>query len=118
MNFKIKRIDSPIHRKWIASKACIITGYQGEKGVPHHLLRVESTKGTSYKNCDIWCVPLHSDIHDALHKNGNEIVFFANHGMDYEEVKQLAEIFASLSPDMRIREAIRTWELNNNLIKE
>ena len=117
MNFKIQRIDSPIHRKWIASKACIITGLT--EGVQsHHLMRAEPIKGIGRKLCDRWCIPLHHAIHDALHKNGNEIVFFANHGIDYEEVKNLASVYASLSPDKRIREAMRIWELNNNLIKE
>lgn len=103
-NFKIESIDSPKHRKFVAGQPCIISGYQGECGIAHHLLRAESIKGTSKKSCDRWCVPLHSTIHDALHKNGNEVAFFANHGLDYEAVKQIARDLSNRSPDGRIRE--------------
>lgn len=105
---KTKRIDSPKHRRWIASLPCLITGYQGERGVPHHLLRVDSVKGTGYKNCDRFCVPLESSIHDALHRNGDEVVFFANHGFDYETIKEIARGLCKRSPCKKI----------NNLIKE
>lgn len=102
------KIDSPKHRKWIAQQPCLVTHYQGEYGVSHHLLRVEG-KGMAIKTCDMWCVPLHSTIHDALHKNGNEIGFFANHGFDYWIVKNLALRFAALSPDPKIRKAAKEY---------
>lgn len=108
-NFKIPRIDSPIHRKFVASQPCLITGYQGECGVGHHLLRVEAIKGIARKVCDKWMVPLHSTIHDALHKNGDEVVFFANHGLDYDFVKSRAIELAMQSPDKKIRAAV--WKV-------
>ena len=83
MNFKIKKIRSEKHRKFVASQPCVVTGYQGDKGVPHHLMQVDGVKGIGVKSCDMWSIPLHHDIHMALHKNGNEVVFFANHGLDY-----------------------------------
>ena len=113
MNFKIKKIRSDKHRKFVASQPCVVTGYQGDKGVPHHLLRCGDSRGVAMKVCDMWCVPLHHDIHMALHKNGNEVVFFANHGLTYETVMSAAIHYASISPDKRIREAMRLWEINN-----
>ena len=49
-------------------------------------------------------IPLEFFVHEALHKNGNEIVFFQNHGFEYEEVKQIARDLSNKSPDKRIRE--------------
>ncbi len=112
MNFKTLKIHSEKHRKYIASRPCMITGLTD--GVQaHHLLRVEG-KGMGTKACDIWLIPLHHTIHDALHKNGNEIVFFENHGFDYDKVKLTAIEYSESSPDKRICEAMRLWELNND----
>ena len=98
------KIRSPKHRKFVASQPCIITGYQGERGVPHHLMRVDGTKGVGTKSCDRWCIPLEFSIHEALHNNGDEIAFFTNHGMPYERVMLKARCLAQQSPDKRIRE--------------
>jgi hypothetical protein len=73
-------------------------------------LRVEPIKGTGYKNDDMWCVPLHSTIHEALHKNGDEELFFTNHGLNYEDVKEIAKNLSHESPDLRIRIAMKIWE--------
>jgi len=101
---KIPKIRSPKHRKFVASQPCMITG--STYGVQsHRLLRVEPIKGLSTKSCDSYCVPLHHTIHDALHKNGNEIVFFANHGFDYEVVKDMAEFLSMQSPCDKIRKS-------------
>ena len=107
MNFKIPKIRSEKHRRFVANKACMLSGLMD--GVQaHHLLRAEG-KGMATKASDIWLVPLHHTLHDALHKNGNEVVFFENHGMDYEYVMDTARICSELSPDKKIREAIRLW---------
>ena len=109
MNFKIRKVRSEKHRRFIASKACIITGLRD--GVQsHHLLRAGDHSMGS-KACDSWCIPLHHTIHDALHKNGNEVVFFTNHGMDYEDVKRIAVTYSTLSPDKKIREVVKLREL-------
>lgn len=103
------KIRSKSHREFVASEPCIITGYQGERGVPHHLLRItkeddgNEAKGTASKSCDRWCVPLEFTMREVLHKYGNEKVFFANHGLDYEAVKQIARDLSNRSPDVRIR---------------
>jgi hypothetical protein len=102
-----------VHMLFVASQPCIISGYQGEYGVGHHLLRSEPTKGIARKQSDIWIVPLHSTLHDALHKNGNEIAFFANHGLDYDDVKERALYLASISPDPKIRKLAKEY-LNGN----
>jgi len=112
-NFKVKRIDSKEHREFVIQNPCIVTGYLGEYLVPHHLLRVESVKGTGTKSCDMWCVPLHSTIHDMLHKNGNERVFFINNGRSYEWVIGHACALALRSPDVRIVNKMKQWECDN-----
>lgn len=95
------KIRSKIHRQFVSQQPCIITG--STYGVQaHHLLRVEG-KGLSTKSCDRWVIPLHYVIHDALHKNGNEVAFFANHGFDYETIKALATQFCMRSPCEKIR---------------
>ncbi len=109
-NFKVDRVDSPRHRKFVASQPCLITG--SKDGVQaHHLLRT-GEHGTGIKSSDIWCIPLHHTVHDALHKNGNEVVFFANHGRDYERVKEIARNLSNESPDIKIRMAMKIYQQN------
>lgn len=102
LGFKMK-IRSKEHLQFVCRQPCIITGNLDETNHAHHLLRVEG-KGLATKTCDSWTVPLHWTLHNALHKNGNEIAFFANHGLDYETVKQIARDLSNKSPDKRIRE--------------
>ena len=110
-NFKVERIDSPRHRKFVASQPCLITG--SKDGVQaHHLLRVNG-KGMGIKSCDMWCIPLHHTVHDALHKSGNEKIFFINHGREYEYIIGRAQALASQSPDIKIRMAAKIWEQDN-----
>jgi len=96
------KIRSKKHRDFVASQPCIVTGYQGERVVAHHLLRVPG-KGMGTKSCDSWTVPLESSVHDALHRNGNEVEFFKNRWLDYERVKECARELARMSPDIKIR---------------
>lgn len=101
------KIRSNKHRKFISEQPCIITGRT--LGVQsHHLLRVEG-KGMGTKTSDIWCIPLHWEVHAALHKNGNEVAFFVNHGLDYEMVKAVALRFSSISSDKKIRESVEKY---------
>ncbi len=97
------KIRSKKHLAFVASQPCILSGYWNDTVVPHHLLRAGG-KGMGIKACDSLVVPLTSFMHDALHKNGNEVVFFANRGLDYEAVKQIARDLSNRSPDKRIRE--------------
>ena len=75
----------------------LIYGVQG-----YHLLRAGDHSMGS-KACDKWLVPLHWTIHNALHKNGNEIAFFANHGWNYGDVKEFAIGLCVISPCNKIR---------------
>lgn len=111
------KLRSPLHRKFVAEQACIISGRQGEGVQSHHLLRVPGQHGLATKASDIFCVPLYFVVHDALHRNGNEVVFFANHGLDYELVVKIAMHYAKISPCPDAREAARVYEesLANNL---
>lgn len=96
------KIRSEKHRRFVASRPCIITGRQGEGVQSHHLLRAGG-KGLGTKACDSLCVPLYYMTHDALHRMGDEIAFFANHGLDYEYVKTIAKFLALASPCSKIR---------------
>lgn len=99
------KIRSASHRRFISQQPCIISGRRGDDIHAHHLMEIW-LKGVGRKASDIWCIPLHYTIHDALHKNGNEVAFFANHGLEYEQVKAIAMQFAGNSPDARIRNNI------------
>lgn len=95
------KIRSKVHRKFVSEQPCMISGLTiGVVG--HHLLRAGDHSMGS-KACDKWLVPLHWTIHNALHKNGNEIAFFANHGWNYEDVKELAKGLCVISPCNKIR---------------
>lgn len=98
------KIRSSKHRKFVSEQPCIITG--ATEGVQaHHLLRAGG-KAMGTKACDRWLVPLHWTIHDALHKNGNEVAFFANHGLSYDVVTAFAMQFCSISPCKKIKGVI------------
>lgn len=99
------KIRSEVHKRFIGEQPCMITGRMGSDVASHHLLRVQPIKGIATKACDSWLVPLYWEIHNALHANGNEEVFFANHGFDYERVKLYATDLARQSPDKKIRDA-------------
>lgn len=108
----LAKIDSPKHRKFIASLPCLITGEESECVVPHHLLRT-GEHGVGTKSCDMWCVPMHSEYHDALHKNGNEVEFFQDHGWGYRQVTAHALHYDRISPCKRIRQKVKEWEAGN-----
>lgn len=97
------KIRSKKHREYVSQQPCIVTGIVGEGVQAHHLLRAGG-KGLATKACDSFCIPLYHEIHSALHNSGNEVIFFTNHGIDYETVKQTARSLALASPDKRIRE--------------
>lgn len=102
MNFKKKAIRSPQHLAYVRSRPCMISGDEGRMVVAHHLLRAGG-KGMGIKACDSLVVPLTSFLHDMLHRNGNEVSFFANHGLSYEKVLDIAKNLARNSPDIEIR---------------
>lgn len=90
------------HRRFVASQPCLITGRVGDDIHPHHLLRAGG-KGMGLKACDSLCVPLHFEMHNALHRNGDEEAFFEDHGFSYEIVKECAQLYCKRSPDEKIR---------------
>lgn len=115
-NFKISKIRSEKHLAYIRSQPCIITGYVGEAVVAHHLLRMGG-KGLGTKACDSLVVPLTSFMHDMLHRNGNEVAFFANHGKPYETIQSIVEQLALKSPDKRISNKVKVTQ-DNIKVKE
>lgn len=105
---KTKKVRSEKHRRFVASQPCIVT--HAEYGVQaHHLLKAEGLKGMGTKSCDKWCIPLHFTEHDKLHKNGNELDYFAERDMPYSTVIQAAINLAKSSPDNAIRKAINDY---------
>lgn len=102
-NFKTAKIRSKKHLKWVAAQASILSGLPGE--VAHHLLGYENGKGLGMKVCDTLTVSLTNLEHRMLHACGDEVVFFENHGLDYEVVKKLAANFCKESPCDKVREA-------------
>lgn len=99
------KIRSSRHLSFVRQQPCLISSLVGDFIVAHHLLRAGG-KGMGTKACDSLVVPLTSFMHDSLHRNGNEVAFFAKYGIDYEAVKQAARAFALESPDKKIREAV------------
>lgn len=100
---KENRIDSPIHRRYVASLACMLAGFWNETVVPHHLLKAHQTKGTGFKSCDIWCTPLTNENHKKLHLHGDEIEFFELLGWEYQDVKRFVLDIALSSPCKKTR---------------
>lgn len=92
------------HLQFIDSLGCLICG---RKATHHHLLRVDRSlipidneaflipkrfeRGMGRKSDDRFCIPLCRYHHDALHNNGNEIVYLAHFG--YTDVDKLALYF-------------------------
>ena len=100
--FKTPKIRSKKHREYVSQRASILSGARAE--VAHHLLRVDAIKGMGTKSCDRWVVPMTHAEHDALHKAGDEVAFFARHGLDYEFVKERARVLCKSSPCNEMRD--------------
>lgn len=64
---------------FVSSLPCICTGKYGES-TSHHLMK-EVKRGLAMKSSDEHVLPLHYTEHDALHRHGNETVFFATRGI-------------------------------------
>jgi hypothetical protein len=104
-NFKVERIRDAEHRAYIASLPCLINREWNETCVDHHLLRSEETKG-QMKACDSMTIPLLSITHGILHYNGNEVVFFLNHGWRYMDILHvIRDEYIANSPSKKIRES-------------
>lgn len=107
----VDKIRSHAHREYVATHECMLTGK--EYGVQsHHLLRADGTHGMGTKTCDMWSVPLHYDMHDKLHRYGDEVEFFEAHGWDYDQVKGEALTLSHSSPDARIRQKASAYQLD------
>lgn len=72
-------IRNKAHLRFIESLPCCATGRTGCQA--HHLLRVEG-KCMGRRSGDNWAIPLHHEVHAALHADGNEERFLAKYGID------------------------------------
>ena len=66
---------------WVGGKFCCIPGCGKPPGPPHHLLRGTDKCGGRTAS-DWWAVPMCHEHHHALHMDGNETRFMAEHGID------------------------------------
>ncbi len=80
-------VRNPDHLRLVAGLRCLVTGIEGQSHA-HHLLRITDhygrsvgVKATGLKNGDNYAVPLHYKIHDALHRDGDEVEFFKRFGI-------------------------------------
>lgn len=100
---RVNERDRPSHRKWLRLKACVVPGCQGLPIVVAHV-RSSMDGGIGVKPHDAFAVPMCDAHHlsgpQAQHSIG-EPAFEKLHGID---LMKLALMFASKSPDERIRE--------------
>lgn len=94
------------HRRYVASKPCMIGGCYSDVIQAHHLLR-SGGKGMATKACDGETVPLCYNHHAMLHANGDEIDWFALHGWDYPDVLEYCRVLCMESPSKKIKGAIK-----------
>ena len=75
-----KPISSPKHYRWVRTLPCLVSQVT-DSIEGHHCLRVPTRFG-SRKSGDQWLIPLHSDLHRALHDDwGDEQAFMAHWGI-------------------------------------
>lgn len=79
---KRRRKPPTDHERFIAGLPCCVTGRTDGIQV-HHLLRTPNHEhGTGKRSSERWAIPLHWEVHDALHADGNETRFLAGYGID------------------------------------
>lgn len=85
----IKVINSR-HLRFIGTLPCLVTGEISDSIIPHHLLRGTGQKGMGTKSGDDKAIPVHSQIHDMIHRSKlGETAFLAEYGIkDPVEVAQ------------------------------
>lgn len=74
-----KPIRDRKHLAFLHKLPCCITGWTYGI-VAHHLLRTPE-KAMGRKSGDDKAIPLHHDVHVALHCDGDEVAFLARHGI-------------------------------------
>lgn len=75
---------SKSYMRFVRSRPCAVTGFEGEEVVAHHV-RCLGFGGIGLKPPDWMCVPLLSREHTKLHDMG-EKSYWAMHGMDPAQV--------------------------------
>jgi len=85
---KIKEGDEGF-LKFLRTLPCLCTGKMGQVQ-SHHLLDT-GLRGAALKSPDRYSIPLDWQIHDALHRAGDETLFLASHGIT--DAMQIADEF-------------------------
>ena len=92
---KENRIRDKSHLAYVRTQPCLIMqgGLNCNRAAdPHHLLNVQEA-AVGLKAGDNWTVPIcrihHRELHDFPM---GEIAYFAEWGIDYEEVKSMAKV--------------------------
>jgi len=98
------RLSKPVklvnkkYREWVASRACVVSGYEGEEVVPHHHQLKAQIQN------DYTCVPLRSDLHNQLHSGGVQTFEEVNVvNLDHALIAQLIERILELEAQMKGR---------------
>lgn len=104
MRFKQPIIRSEQHLRFIASLPCLVTG--AEDGIQaHHLMRT-GRRGVGMKSADDMTIPLHYEIHDRLHRHGNETKFLAHYGI-IDPINTAGMLYEYTMDDWQARRFIR-----------
>ena len=79
---RIKRRYKPPtkHELFVGGLCCAVTGTP-DGVVVHHILR-SGEHGMGKRSSDRWAIPLHWEVHNALHADGNETRFLESYGID------------------------------------
>jgi hypothetical protein len=93
----------PKHERWLRGFECCVPGCDTGLKIEAHHLRSAANSGTSLKPASWFCIALCASHHDQYHKVGID-TFAEMHKLD---LWAMAEEFASRSPDMAMREAMR-----------
>lgn len=74
---------SRLHLERVGSLPCLVTGKRDGVHV-HHLLRSipPSERGIGRKASDRYCLPLHWEVHRAVHDSGDDEAYLTERGFD------------------------------------
>lgn len=101
----------PRHEKWVRGFSCV-AGRPGEHDCSPKVecchVRTGTGAGTGIKPCSWWAIPLCSRHHRLQHELG-EATFAKRYDID---LRELALKLARMSPDLKMREAMREARLS------
>ncbi len=94
---KDQRLRDKVHLAFVASQPCLVCGRRPSHA--HHL-RFAQPRAMGLKVSDEYVVPLCNGHHDELHRTGDELAWWARHGI-IEPLKYAARLWAASHRDQR-----------------